>query len=79
MLSLLEAIGTTVEEHNGKVKVTVGTETETFVRPHGKDIGEPMLVDLRRMLAQAGLSPTAPARADTRTRDHGDSRRGEPD
>jgi len=78
VLSLLEAIGTTVEEHDGKVKVTLGPETETFRRPHGKDIDEQTLVDLRRMLTQAGYSPTAPASTDTRERDHGDGRWGEP-
>ena len=57
MLSLLEAVGTTAHEHNGKLKVTLGPETETFQPPRGKDIDEQMLVDLRRMLTGAGLAP----------------------
>ena len=58
VLSLLEAVGTTRSEHNGKLKVTVGSETEVFVPPHDKDIDEQMLVDVRRMLTNAGYAPT---------------------
>jgi len=57
VLSLLEAVGTVEEEHNGKFKVTLGAETETIARPRGKDIDRQMVVDLRRMLTGAGLSP----------------------
>lgn len=57
VLSLLEAVGTTTEEHNGKVKVELGPETEVLHTPHGKDIDEQMVVDLRRMLTNAGLAP----------------------
>jgi hypothetical protein len=56
VLSLLEAIGEVTEEHNGKFKVTVGGETETLHRPSGKDIAEQTVVDLRRMLAGAGIT-----------------------
>ena len=31
--SLLEAIGTVTEEHNGKLKVEIGRETEVLTRP----------------------------------------------
>lgn len=57
VLSLLETVGTVEEEHNGKFKVTLGAETETLARPHGKDVDRQMVVDLRRMLTGAGLSP----------------------
>ena len=57
VLSLLEAVGTVVEEHNGKFKVTRGSETETIVRPRGKDVDKQLVVDLRRMLKGAGFSP----------------------
>jgi hypothetical protein len=57
VLSLLEAVGTVEEEHNGKFKVTVGSETEIMDRPHGKDVDKQMIVDLRRMLTGAGFSP----------------------
>jgi hypothetical protein len=56
VLSLLEAIGSVTEEDNGKVKVSVGGEIETLHRPSGKDIGEQMVVDLRRMLGAAGIT-----------------------
>jgi hypothetical protein len=55
--SLLEAVGTVTKEPNGKVRVTVGAETEVFHPPHGKDVDEQQIVDLRRMLANGGYSP----------------------
>jgi hypothetical protein len=77
--SLLDAIGTTVTEHNGKIKVTLGPETEVLRPPHGKDIDEQMVVDLRRMLTQAGFSPAGrPEVSDKRSRDHGDGQWGSP-
>ena len=57
VLSLLDYVGTTTEERNGKFRVTVGSETEVLEAPRGKDIDEQMIVDLRRMLRGAGLSP----------------------
>jgi hypothetical protein len=36
--------------------VTVGAETEVLVPPRGKDIDPEMIVDLRRMLTNAGLA-----------------------
>jgi hypothetical protein len=59
VLSLIEAVGTAVEEHNGKLKVTIGAETEVLHAPHGKDIDQQMIVDLRRMLTTAGYAPEA--------------------
>jgi hypothetical protein len=52
--SLLEAVGTVTQEHNGKLEITLGTETEVLQPPHGKDIDAQMIVDLRRMLTNAG-------------------------
>ena len=52
--SLLEAVGTVIQEHNGKLEVTLGAETEVLQPPHGKDIDAQMIVDLRRMLTNAG-------------------------
>ena len=56
VLSLLEATGTVTEEHNGKVKVTLGPETEVLQPPGGKDVDKQMIVDLRRMLTNAGFA-----------------------
>jgi hypothetical protein len=79
VLSLLESIGTVTTEHNGKVRVTLGPETEVLPAPHGKDVDLQIVVDLRRMLTQAGYGPDdAGAVGDERTRDHGDGRWGEP-
>ena len=57
VLSLLEAVGSTTEEHNGKLKVTLGRETEVLQPPRGKDIDKQLVVDLRRMLTNAGIVP----------------------
>jgi hypothetical protein len=57
VLSLLEAVGTVVEESNGKVKVTVGTETHVFLPPRHKDVDEELLLQLRRTLSDAGIHP----------------------
>ncbi|HYX75543.1 MAG TPA: hypothetical protein VE757_00075 [Gaiellaceae bacterium] len=57
VLSLLEAVGVTTRLHNGKYQVTLGRETEVFSPSEGKDIDEQMLVDVRRMLRNAGFEP----------------------
>ena len=58
--SLLEAVASSFEEHDGNLRVTLGGETETLRRPHGKDVDEQMLVDLRRMLTRAGVTAQRP-------------------
>jgi len=79
VVSLLETIGTVTQEHNGKLKVTLGPETEVLPAAHGKDVDVQIVVDLRRMLKQAGFGPDgAAALPDERTRDHGDGQWGEP-
>ena len=79
VVSLLEAIGSVRHERNGKLKVTLGPETEVLPAPQGKDVDVQILVDLRRMLTQAGFAPgNSPAISDERSRDHGDGRWGEP-
>jgi len=57
VLSLLEAVGSVTEEHNGKVKVTVGSETEVLRPPRDKDVDKQTIVDLRHLLSRAGLQP----------------------
>jgi hypothetical protein len=79
VVSLLETIGTVTHEHNGKLKVSLGPETEVLPAPHGKDAEVQIVVDLRRMLKQAGFAPDRSGTiADRRTRDHGDAQWGEP-
>ena len=48
--SLLDAVGTTGEQHNGKLKVTIDGESLVLRPPHGKDVDREMIVDLRRLL-----------------------------
>ena len=57
VLSLLEAVAEVEEPRDGRFKVTLGPETETFDAPRGTDIDVQMVVDLRRMLKGAGLEP----------------------
>jgi hypothetical protein len=56
--SLLEAIGTVEVRHDGKVDVRVGPERAFLEPPAGKDIDEQMVLDLRRMLSNAGYGPS---------------------
>jgi hypothetical protein len=58
VLSLLKAVGTATREPNGKVKVELGGETEVLQPPDDKDVDRQMIVDLRRMLTNAGLEPS---------------------
>ena len=57
VLSLLEAVASIEEHHDGRYQVTLGAETETFERPRDKDIDVQQVVDLRRMLRNAGYGP----------------------
>jgi hypothetical protein len=54
VVSLLEAVGSVTERNDGKVEVTLGAQTEFLDPPVHKDIDTQMVVDLRRMLSQAG-------------------------
>ena len=54
VLSLLEAVGSVEQRHDGKYVVQVGAETEVLPHPHEKDIDVQEVVDLRRMLTTAG-------------------------
>jgi hypothetical protein len=58
VLSLLEAVGTTTQEPNGKVIVELGGETKVLQPPHDKDVDRQLIVDLRRMLTNAGIQPS---------------------
>src|SRR5271165_3042799 len=54
VVSLLAAVGDVEERKDGKVQVTLGDESQMFVRPKHKDIDVEQVVDLRRMLTGAG-------------------------
>ena len=57
VVSLLEAVGTVAVHRDGKVAVTVGSQTEFLDPPAGKDVDAQMVLDLRRMLGSAGYGP----------------------
>jgi hypothetical protein len=57
VLSLLEAVGSVTVRHDGKVAVKIGQDLEFLEPPAGKDIDVQMVVDLRRMLSDAGYGP----------------------
>ena len=52
--ALLQEIGTVTEEHNGKVKIRVGSEVLVLTPPRHKDIDEDLALRLRHMLRDAG-------------------------
>jgi hypothetical protein len=54
--SLLEVVGTIEEHRNGRFRVEVGAEIEFFDRPRHKNIDLQQVVDLRRMLTNAGYA-----------------------
>ena len=54
VVSLLEAVGTVERHHDGKVAVTIGSESAFIDPPAGKDIDTQTVLDLRRMLSAAG-------------------------
>jgi hypothetical protein len=56
--SLLEAVGSATQEHNGKFEVTIGDVTTTLRIPHGKDIDKDTIVEIRRLLTHARVVPT---------------------
>ena len=77
--SLLKTIGTLRHEHDGKLRVELGPEAEVLPAPQGKDVDAQLVVDLRRMLRQAGFAPEGSrAIPDRHARDRGDGRWGEP-
>jgi hypothetical protein len=75
--SLLDAVGATTEEHNGKLKVTLGGETEVLEAPRGKDIDAQM-----RVVMGAGVDsdlderPAQPICKHIEKRERRDSNRG---
>jgi hypothetical protein len=54
VLSLLAAIGSVARHRDNKVAVTVGSETRFFDIPEHKDVEVDSIVDLRRLLTDAG-------------------------
>ena len=59
VVSLLEAVGSVEQRHDGKVLVRLGGEAEVFARPKHKDIDIESVQHLRRMLIAAGYDAVA--------------------
>ena len=57
VLSLLQSVAEVTEGHESRFRVTLGSETETLDAPRGHDVDEQMVIDLRRMLKGAGITP----------------------
>ena len=57
VVSLLGAVGTVEQYHDGKVQVTLGSQTTVFDPPDSKDVDVSMVSALRKMLADAGYGP----------------------
>ena len=64
VVSLLDAVGSVEEHHDGKVAVTIGSQAAFLDPPAQKDIDTQTVVDLRRMLSAAGYGPEESARED---------------
>jgi len=82
--SLLSAVGTVTRDDNGKFRIRVGPETEVFRSPQEKDVDIQTIVDIRRMLENAGYGPNSlpllevEELGDGPPRDRGDGRWGAP-
>jgi hypothetical protein len=58
VLSLLEGLDAVTTGHDGRLRVSLGSETEVFDK-RGRDLDEQQVLDLRRMLGGAGITPEA--------------------
>jgi len=54
VISLLEAVGSVATHHNGKIAVTLGSQTEFFDPRGEKDLDAQTVVDVRELLSSAG-------------------------
>lgn len=57
--TLLDAVGNLEEKHNGSWHITIGGQMQVFDPNHGKQLSVQQVIDLRHMLAGAGLEPSA--------------------
>jgi len=57
VLSLLEKVGTVETEHNGRLLVTVGSESVVLDEPRRRDLDTQQVLDMRRLLKAGGITP----------------------
>ena len=60
VLSLLEHLDAVTEAHPDRYTVKLGTKMETFDGHRSHDLGQQQVMDLRRMLQNAGITPELP-------------------
>jgi hypothetical protein len=60
VVSLLETVGTVDRRHDGKLAVTVGSQTQVFDHFETKDIDARTVSELRGMLSKAGYGTGTP-------------------
>lgn len=63
VLSLLNCLGTATPRHGGGYTVVIGDEQVMLAHPHGHDLGDDEMRQLRTFLTKAGLSPDGQADA----------------
>ncbi len=57
VISLLNAVGTVEERHDDRYAVTIGEDSQVFLRPKHKDVDVEVVLELRRMLRAEGYGP----------------------
>ncbi len=62
VVSLVQAVGSAEEKHDGRFRIEIGREVEVFDRPRHKDLDTQQIIDLRRMLHNAGYEPQKPGK-----------------
>ena len=58
-MSLIHAIGTVEQAHNGDTVLTIGSEHQSFKLAHDKDLATQDVMALRHLLLRAGWAPGA--------------------
>jgi len=56
-LHLVERLGTTAQEPNGRLQFAIGTHKHVFHRPHAKAMTPEEITQLRKFLEAAGITP----------------------
>lgn len=57
VLSLIGAVGTVEDKHDGRTRLEVGGMAEVFDVHHHKDLATQDVIDVRHLLTQAGYGP----------------------
>jgi hypothetical protein len=66
VVSLLEAVGSVAERHDGTLAVTIGSQTKFFDPQGQKDLDVQTVIDVRRMLSAAGYDAATGTAEDAR-------------